>query len=136
MDLCEQVAALFLGDAPHEDAIGATMVEIPFYHSVSLSQSHYALSGYMVFRKVVVFQVVPDLEDPCIGTLPRVWMQLLKIFENLEGAHNPWRTPRMEHRRDHWIRDARLTPFAQFGRLGGWFQQPSLKDSLRHGCLS
>jgi hypothetical protein len=66
MDLCEQVAALFPGDAPHEDAIGATAVEIPFYHCVSLSHSHYALSRYLVFRKEVVFQVVPDLGDPCI----------------------------------------------------------------------
>jgi hypothetical protein len=32
MDLREQVAALFLGDSPHEDAVGATAVEIPFYH--------------------------------------------------------------------------------------------------------
>jgi hypothetical protein len=64
MDLCEQVAARFLGDAPHEDAIGTTVVEIPLYHRVSLSQSHYALSGSMVFRKDVVFQVVPDLGDP------------------------------------------------------------------------
>jgi hypothetical protein len=45
MDPCEQVAALFLGDAPHEDAIGTTAVEIPFYHRISLSQSHYALNG-------------------------------------------------------------------------------------------
>jgi hypothetical protein len=100
MDLCEQVTALFLGDAPHEDAIGATAVEIPFYHRVSLSQSHYALSGYMVFRNDVVFQVVPNLRDPCIGTPLRVWMRLLEVFGTLEGAHNPWRAPRMEHRRD------------------------------------
>jgi hypothetical protein len=68
MDLCEQVAALFLGNAPHEDAIGAMVVEIPFYHRVSLSQSHYTLSRCLVFRKDVVFQVVSDLRDPCIGT--------------------------------------------------------------------
>jgi hypothetical protein len=60
--------ALFLGDAPHQNAIGATAVETPFYHRVSLSQPHYALSGDMVFRKDIFFQVVPDLEDPCIGT--------------------------------------------------------------------
>jgi hypothetical protein len=68
MDLCEQVAALFLGNTPHEDAIGAAAVEIPFYHRVSLSQPHYTLSRCLVFRKEVVFQVVPDLGDPCIGT--------------------------------------------------------------------
>jgi hypothetical protein len=44
MDLCEQVAALFPGNAPHEDAFGATVVEIPFYHRVSLIQPYYALS--------------------------------------------------------------------------------------------
>jgi hypothetical protein len=56
MDLCEQVAALFLGDAPHEDAIGATTVEICFYHRVLLSQSHYALSRCLVFRKELSFR--------------------------------------------------------------------------------
>jgi hypothetical protein len=55
MDLYEQVAALFPGNAPHEDAIGATTVEIPFYHRVSFSQSHYALSRCLVFKKEVVF---------------------------------------------------------------------------------
>jgi hypothetical protein len=55
MDLCEQVAALFLGNAPHEDAIGTVAVEIPFYHHVSLSQPHYALSRCLVFREEVVF---------------------------------------------------------------------------------
>jgi hypothetical protein len=100
MDLCEQVAALFLGDAPHEDAIGATAVEIPFYHCVSLSQSHYALSGCLVSRKKVVFQVVLDLGDPCIGTPLRVRMRLHEVFGTLEGAHYPWRTPLMERLRD------------------------------------
>jgi hypothetical protein len=65
MDLCEQVTALFLGNASHEDAIGATAVEIPFYHRISLSQPHYTLSRCLVFRKDVVLQVVPDLGDPC-----------------------------------------------------------------------
>jgi hypothetical protein len=32
MDLHEQLTALCLGDAPHENAIGATAVEIPLYH--------------------------------------------------------------------------------------------------------
>jgi hypothetical protein len=100
MDLREQVTALFLGDTPHEDAIGATAVEISFYHRVPLSQSHYALSGCLVFRKEVVFQVVPDLRDPCIRTPLRVWMRLLEVFGTLDGAHNPWWPPRMERRRD------------------------------------
>jgi hypothetical protein len=84
MDLCEQVAALFLGNAQHEDAIGATAVEMPFYHYVSLSQSHYALSRYLVFRKDVVSQVVPDLGDPCIGNPP----------ESLDAAPRGLRDPR------------------------------------------
>ena len=48
MDLREQLAALSLGNAPHEDTIGATAVEIPFYHRVAFSQSDYALSGHIV----------------------------------------------------------------------------------------
>jgi hypothetical protein len=98
IDLYEQVAAFFPGNAPHEDAIGATVVEIPFYHRVPLSQPHYALSRCLVFRKKVVFQVVPDLGDLCIGTFLRNWVRLPEVFGTLEGAHNPWWTPRMEHR--------------------------------------
>ena len=59
MDLREQLAALFLGNA--------TVVEIPFYHRVAFSQSDYALSGHIVIRKDVIFQVALDLGDPCIG---------------------------------------------------------------------
>ena len=73
MDRCEHVAALFLGDASHEDAIGATAVEIPFYHRVAFSQSDYALSGHIVIREDIIFEVVPDLGDPCIGTSLRRW---------------------------------------------------------------
>jgi hypothetical protein len=100
MDLCEQVAALFEGDAPHEDTIGATAIEIPFYHRVSLSHSDYALSRCLVFRKKIIFQVVPDHGDPCIGTFLRNWARLLEVFGTLEGAHNPWWAPRVERRRD------------------------------------
>jgi hypothetical protein len=100
MDLREQVTALFLGDAPHEDAVGATVVEIPFYHCVSLSHPDYTLSRCLVFRKEIIFQVVPDLRDPCIGTFLRNWAWLPEVFGALEGAHDPWRAPRMERRRD------------------------------------
>ena len=68
MDLREQLTALSLGNAPHEDTIGATTVEIPFYHCVAFSQLYYALSGTIIIRKDIVFQVVPDLGDPCIRT--------------------------------------------------------------------
>jgi hypothetical protein len=100
MDLREQVTALFLGDAPHEDAVGAMVVEIPFYHRVSLSHPDYMLSRCLVFRKEIIFQVVPDLRDPCIGTFLRVWAWLPKVFGTLERAHDPWRAPRMERRQD------------------------------------
>jgi hypothetical protein len=51
MDLHEQLTALLLRDAPHENAVGATTVEIHFHHRVSFSQPHYALCGHMIFRK-------------------------------------------------------------------------------------
>ena len=74
MDLREQLTVLLLGDTPHKNAIGATVVEIPFHHHLSLSQPHYALCGHMVFRKDIFLQVVPDLGDPCIGTTLRYWL--------------------------------------------------------------
>jgi hypothetical protein len=51
MDLREYLTALLLGVAPHENAVGTTAVEIPFYHRISLSQPHYAFCGHMIFRK-------------------------------------------------------------------------------------
>jgi hypothetical protein len=75
MDLREQLTALLLGNAPHVNAIGATVVDIPFHHRVAFSQPHYALCGHMVFRKVILFQVVPDLRDPCIETTLRYWLR-------------------------------------------------------------
>jgi hypothetical protein len=100
MDLREQVVAFFLGDGPHEDAVGATAVEIPFYHRVTLSHPNYTLSRCLVFRKEIIFQIVPDLGDPCIRTFLRSWERLLEVFGTLKGAHNPWRAPRMERCRD------------------------------------
>jgi hypothetical protein len=71
MDLREQLTTLLLGNAPHENAVGATSVEISFYHRVAFRQPHYAPCGHMVFRKDIFLQVVPDLGDPCIGTTLR-----------------------------------------------------------------
>jgi hypothetical protein len=71
MDLREQLTALLLGNASHENVVGAMAVEIPFYHRVAFSQPHYALCGHMVFRNDIFLQVVPDLGDPCIGTTLR-----------------------------------------------------------------
>jgi hypothetical protein len=74
MDLRKQLTALLLGYAPHENAISATALEIPFHHRVAFSQLHYALCGHMVFRKDIFLQIVPDLGDPCIGTALRHWL--------------------------------------------------------------
>ena len=100
MDLREQLAALFLENASHEDAIGVTAVEIPFYHRVAFSQSYYAFSGHIVIEKDIVFQVVPDLGDPCIGTSlsRREW--LCEVSRNLNSSHNPGRAPWVECHRD------------------------------------
>ena len=100
MDLREQLVALFLGNAPHEDTIGATAVEIPFYPRVEFSQSYYALSGHIVIRKDIVFQVVPDLGDPCIRSSLSRWEWLHEVSRILDRAHNPGRAPQVEWRRD------------------------------------
>jgi hypothetical protein len=71
MDLREQLTTLLLGNAPHENVVGAMAVEIPFYHRVAFSQPHNALCGHIVFRKEIFLQVAPDLGDPCIGTTLR-----------------------------------------------------------------
>ena len=93
MNLREQLAALFLGNAPHEDTISAPTVEIPFYHRVAFSQSDYALSGHIVIREDIVFQVVPDLGDPCIGSSLSRWEWLYEVSRILNRAHNPGRAP-------------------------------------------
>ena len=134
MDLREQLAALFLGNALHEDTIGTTAVEIPFYHSVAFIQSYYALSGHIVIREDIIFQVVPDLGDPCIGSSLSWWGWLYEVTRILDRAHSPDRAPYVECCRDHWLRGASLIPFTQFGRLGGRSQQPSFEDTLGHGC--
>jgi hypothetical protein len=71
MDLREQLTVLLLGNAPHENVVGTTSVEILFHHRIAFSQPHYALCGHMVFRKDIFLQVVPNLGDPCIGTTLR-----------------------------------------------------------------
>ena len=93
MDLREQLAALSLGNAPHEDTIGTTAVEIPFYHRVAFSQSYYALSGHIVFREDIVFQVVPDLGDPCIESSLSRWEWLYEVTRILNRAHSPGWAP-------------------------------------------
>ena len=93
MDLREQLAALSLRNAPHEDTIGSTAVEIPFYHCVAFSQSYYALSGHIIIREDIVFQVVPDLGDPCIGSSLSKWEWLYEVSRILNRAHSPGWAP-------------------------------------------
>jgi hypothetical protein len=100
MDLCEQLASLSLGNTPHEDTIGTTAVEIPVYHRVAFSQSYYALSGRIVIRKDIVFQLVPDLGDPCIESSLSRWEWLYEVSRILNRAHNSGRAPQVECRRD------------------------------------
>ena len=100
MDLREQLAALSLGNAPHEDTIGATAVKIPFYHRIAFGQSYYALSGHIVIREDIVFQVVPDLRDPCIGSSLSRWGWLYEVSRILDRAHNSGRAPQVERHRD------------------------------------
>jgi hypothetical protein len=57
-----------LGNTPHKDIIGAMPVERPFYQYVSISQTGNLISRSRVIGKDVVFQVGPDLHDPCIRT--------------------------------------------------------------------
>ena len=93
MDLREQFAALSLGNASHEDSVGATAVEIPFYHRIAFSQSDYALSGHIVIREDVIFQVAPDLGDPCIGSFLSRWEWLYEVTRILNKAHSPGLAP-------------------------------------------
>ena len=46
---------------------------------VTFSQSYYALSGHIVIREDVIFQVVPDLGDPCIGSSRSRWGWLCEV---------------------------------------------------------
>ena len=101
MDLREQLAALSLGNAPHEDTVGAAAVEIPFYHRVAFSQSDYALSRHIVIREDIMFQVVPDLGDPCIGGSLSWWGRLYEVTRILDRAYSPDRAPYVECCRDH-----------------------------------
>ena len=93
MDFREQFAAVSPGNAPHEDTVGATALEIPFYHRVTFSQSDYALSGHNVIREDVILQVVPDLGDPCIGSSKSRWGWLCEVTRILNRAHSPGWAP-------------------------------------------
>ena len=83
-----------------KDTIGATAVKIPFFHRVAFSQSYYALSGRIVIRKDIAFQVVPDLRDPCIGSSLSRWEWLYEVSRILSRTHNLGRAPQVECRRD------------------------------------
>jgi hypothetical protein len=88
MDLREQLTTLLLGNALHENVVGATAIEIPFHHRVAFSQPHYALCGHMVFRKDSFLQVVPDLRDTCIRTTLRRWLWRYKVGRTHCSTHS------------------------------------------------
>jgi hypothetical protein len=67
------------------------LVEIPFYQRVSLSHTNDPLSGYMLIRKDIVFQVVPDLRDPCIRTGLSIWILRVGVHGVPRDAYDPWR---------------------------------------------
>jgi hypothetical protein len=48
-----------------------------------------SLSGYMFIRKDVIFQVVPNLRDPCIGTDLSIWILHAEINGVPHGTYNP-----------------------------------------------
>jgi hypothetical protein len=64
-------------------------VEFPFYRHVSLSHTTDAFSGYMFIRKDVVFQVVSDLRDPCIGIGLSIWILRTGVHGVPHDAYNP-----------------------------------------------
>ena len=68
-------------------------VEIPFYHRVAFSQSYYALSGHIVIREDVIFQLAPDLGDPCIGRFLSRWEWLYEVTRIFNRAHSPGWAP-------------------------------------------
>jgi hypothetical protein len=93
MDICERLASLLLGNAPHWDTIGATPVEIPFYQHVSLSQTGNLISGSHIIGKDVIFRVGLDLCDPCIETSLSFWIFHVGMHRISRDAYDPWRAP-------------------------------------------
>jgi hypothetical protein len=51
MDLCEQVVALFLGNASHENVVGVATVESLFYHYVAFS--HHTMRSSDTWLQIV-----------------------------------------------------------------------------------
>jgi hypothetical protein len=76
------------------------------------------LSRYMFIRKDVVFQVVTDLHDPCIGTDMSIWILRVGVHGVPRDTYNPWRAPNKYGHWNHQLGDAGLTPFTRFSRLG------------------
>jgi hypothetical protein len=101
MDLYEQLTTIFPGYAPQYDAIGATPIEIPFYQCVSLSHMSDPFNGYMLIRKDVVFQVIPDLHGPCIRTDLGVWILCVGVHGVSRDNYDPWWVP---WEQDYWDR--------------------------------
>jgi hypothetical protein len=48
------------------------------------------LSGYMFIKKDVVFQVVSNIHDPCIGTDLSIWILRAGVLEVHRDAYESW----------------------------------------------
>jgi hypothetical protein len=89
------------------------------------------ISGSHVIRKDVVFQVGPDLRDPCVRTILSFWILHAGIHGASRGAYDPWWAPWNQDRRDRQLRGAGLAPFTRIGCLSCWLMQPPFKHSVR-----
>jgi hypothetical protein len=76
------------------------------------------LSQYMFIRKDVVFQVVSNLRDPCIGTNLSIWILHAGVHRVSRDAYDPWWAPDKQGHQDRQLRGAGLGPCTWFGRPG------------------
>jgi hypothetical protein len=69
------------------------LVEIPFYQRVSLRQTGNPISGSHIIGKDVVFQIGPDLCDPCIKASLSFWILHARMKGVSRDAYDPWQAP-------------------------------------------
>jgi hypothetical protein len=94
----------------HEDVVGTTPVEIPFYKHVSFSQMDNPLNDFILLGKDIVFQVALDLCDPCIGTdLSRVTLRT-EVWWRANREYGQWWSPYKWSHRGRWLCGAGWAP--------------------------
>jgi hypothetical protein len=76
-------------------------VEIPLYQHASLSQTGNLISGCTIIGKDIVFQVGPDLCDPCIRTDLSFWILRTGVHGVPRDAYDPWWAPWNQGHWDH-----------------------------------